>query len=138
MAAGRYSFVIEQGATTDFEVIYNDGDCTPVDLTGYSARMSIRASQNRDSQLYITLSSSLGPCGTGLNLSGSVSSAGYPKPVTSGSIGVYISAESSSALSFNEAYYDLELYSGSGDCTTVTRLLMGRIQLSNEVTIGSF
>ena len=24
MAAGRYSFVIEQGSTTDFEIIYKD------------------------------------------------------------------------------------------------------------------
>ncbi len=138
MAAGRYSFVIEQGATTDFEVIYNDSDNNPVDLTAYTARMSVRASQISTSQLYITLSSSLGPCGTGLNLSGSVTSAGYPKPLTSGSIGVYISAYSSSQLDFNEAYYDLELSSGSGDCSTVTRLLMGRVQLSNEVTIGSY
>jgi len=58
--------------------------------------------------------------------------------LSSGSIGVFISAASSSLLSFNEAYYDLEIVSGSGDCAVVTRLLMGRIQLSNEVTIGSF
>ena len=138
MAAGRYSFVIEQGATTDFEVIYNDSTGNPIDLTGYSARMSIRQSQISTSQLYITLSSSLGPCGTGLNLSGSQTSAGYPHPLSSGSIGIYISAASSSVLSFNEGYYDLELMSGSGDCTTVTRLLMGAVRLSNEVTIGSF
>lgn len=138
MAAGRYSFVIEQGATTDFEVIYNDSSGTPVDLTGYTARMSIRQSQISTSQLFITLSSSLGPCGTGLNLSGSQSSTGYPKPLSSGSIGIYISAASSSQLSFNEGYYDLELMSGSGDCATVTRLLMGQVRLSNEVTIGSF
>ena len=129
---------IEQGATTDFEVIYNDSDCVPIDLTGYEARMSIRATQNRDSELYITLSSSLGPCGTGLNLSGSVSSAGYPRDLISGSIGVYISAASSSQLTFHEGYYDLELMSGSmggvGTCSTVTRLLMGQVRLSNEVT----
>jgi hypothetical protein len=138
MAAGRYSFVIEQGATTDFEVIYNSNAGTPVDLTGYSARMSIRQSQISTSQLYITLSSSLGSCGTGLNLSGSVTSTGYPNPLSSGSIGVYISAASSSLLNFNEGYYDLELMSGSGNCTTVTRLLMGQVRLSNEITIGSF
>ena len=136
MAAGRYSFIIEQGATVDFEVVYNAGDCTPIDLEGYSARMSIRQSQNRSSQLYITLSSSLGSCGTGLNLSGSVSAQGYPKPLTSGSIGVYISAFSSSQLTFNEGYYDLELMSGSGNCMTVTRLLMGQVKLSDEVTTG--
>jgi len=136
MAAGRYSFIIEQGATVDFEVVYNAGDCTPIDLDGYTARMSIRQSQNRNSRLYITLSSSLGLCGTGLNLSGSVSAQGYPKPLTSGSIGVYISAFSSSQLTFNEGYYDLELMSGSGNCMTVTRLLMGQVRLSDEVTTG--
>tara|TARA_R110002051_G_scaffold197681_1_gene265164 strand:- start:308 stop:733 length:426 start_codon:yes stop_codon:yes gene_type:complete len=137
MAAGRYSFVIEQGATTDFEVIYNDSAGNPIDLTGYAARMSIRQSQVSNSLLYITLSSSLGPCGTGLNLSGSVTSAGYPNPLSSGSIGVYISAYSSSQLNFNEGYYDLELMSGSAGCTTVTRLLMGVVRLSNEVTTGT-
>jgi hypothetical protein len=40
-------------------------------------------------------------------------------------------------LNFNEGYYDLELMSGSANCTTVTRLLMGVVKLSNEVTIGS-
>jgi len=136
MAAGRYSFVIEQGATTDFEVIYNDGNGNPVDLTGYQARMSIRQAQISTSQLYMTLSSSLGPCGSGLNLSGSVSAQGYPKPLASGSIGIFISAQSSSQLTFREGFYDLELMTGSGDCMVVTRLLMGQIRLSNEVTIG--
>ncbi len=137
MAAGRYSFVIEQGATTDFEVVYNDSSGNPIDLEGYTARMSIRQSQISTSQLFITLSSSLGPCGTGLNLSGS-GGINASKPLSSGSIGIYISAASSSQLSFNEGFYDLELMSGSGDCTTVTRLLMGQVKLSNEITIGSF
>jgi hypothetical protein len=136
MAAGRYSFVIEQGATTDFEVIYNDSAGNPVDLTGYAARMSIRQSQVSNSQLYITLSSSLGSCGTGLNLSGSISAQGYPKPLSSGSIGIFISAYSSSLLNFREGYYDLELMTGSANCTIVTRLLMGQVRLSNEVTTG--
>ena len=137
MAAGRYSFVIEQGATTDFEVVYNDSSGNPIDLEGYTARMSIRQSQISTSQLFITLSSSLGPCGTGLKLSGS-GGINASKPLSSGSIGIYISAASSSQLSFNEGFYDLELMSGSGDCTTVTRLLMGQVKLSNEITIGSF
>ena len=137
MAAGRYSFVIEQGATTDFEEVYNDSSGNPIDLEGYTARMSIRQSQISTSQLFITLSSSLGPCGTGLNLSGS-GGINASKPLSSASIGIYISAASSSQLSFNEGFYDLELMSGSGDCTTVTRLLMGQVKLSNEITIGSF
>ena len=138
MAAGRYSFVIEQGATTDFEVAYNDSTGTPVDLTGYQARMQIRSNYGSSGTLYLTLSSSLDSCGMGLNLSGSQTSTGYPKPLSSGSIGVYITGYSSSFLNFNEAYYDLELISGSGHCATVTRLIEGKIQLSKEVTLGNY
>ena len=89
MAAGRYSFVIEQGATTDFQIAYTDSDNLPVDLTGYQARMQIRPNVGSN-EIYITLSSSLDPCGTGLNLSGSNSI----NPPTSGTIGIYISAVS--------------------------------------------
>ena len=59
MAAGRYSFVIEQGSTTDFEIIYKDSAGDPIDLTDYQARMQIRASQTGSSDIYLTLSSSL-------------------------------------------------------------------------------
>jgi hypothetical protein len=51
-------------------------------------------------------------------------------PLASGSIGVYISAATSSALTFSEAVYDLEIT----NATTVTRLLQGKIKLSREVT----
>jgi hypothetical protein len=50
--------------------------------------------------------------------------------VQSGSVGIYISAYSSSLLNFNEAYYDLEMVNGG----EVTRLLEGRIKLSKNVT----
>jgi len=131
MAAGKYSFMIEQGATTDFEIQYTDASGNPVDLTDYEGRMQIRSAP--EGTIYITLSSSLGPCGTGLNFNGSPSDAGYPKPKTSGSIGIYIASVSSSALSFNEAVYDLEIYSGS-DCPYVIRLLEGNVKLSQEIT----
>lgn len=133
MAAGRYSFVIEQGATTDFQISYTDSSGDPVDLTGYQARMQIRPSVE-SSEIYITLSSSLGPCGTGINLSGSNSI----NPPTSGTIGIYIAAVSSSQLDFTEGVYDLELATGSGDCYVVTRLLEGQVKLSKNVTLGSF
>jgi len=131
MSAGRYSFTIEQGATTNFEIQYKDSNNTPIDLTNYSGRLQVRSTYAQDSgELYLTLSSSLNPDGTGLNFSGS---NGTTSP-TSGSIGVYIAACTSSALTFNEALYDLELYSGSGDCSYTVRLLEGRVQLSKEVT----
>ena len=133
MAAGKYSFTIEQGATVDFEISYKDSNGDPIDLTGYQARMQLRPSPG-SSTLYLTLSSSLDPCGTGLNLSGS----GGTNPPTSGTIGIYISAVSSSLLDFDLASYDLEISSGSGNCYIVTRLLEGKVKLSRNVTLGSF
>ena len=100
-------------------------------LTNYTGKLQIRSTfAQNNGELYLTLSSSLNPDGTGLNFSGSNGTT----PPTSGSIGVYIAACTSSALTFNEALYDLELYSGSGDCSYTVRLLEGRVQLSKQVT----
>ena len=127
MAAGRYSFVIEQGTTTNFEIQYKDSNNNPVDLTGYSGKMMIRSNYADQSPVtYAILSSSLAADGTGLNFSGSNGST----PPTSGSIGIYISAVSSSNFTFNTARYDLEITSGS----VVTRILEGQVSLSQEVT----
>ena len=132
MSAGRYSFTIEQGATLDFELAYKDSDNNPISLEGYQGRMQIRPSIGSET-IYITLSSSLATDGTGLNFSGSDGI----NPVTSGTIGIFISANSSSQLDFTEAVYDLELSTGS-TYPIVTRLLEGQIQLSKNVTLGSF
>ena len=132
MSAGRYSFTIEQGATLDFELAYKDSDNNPIDLTDYQGRMQIRPSVGSDT-VYLTLSSSLDADGTGLNFSGSDGL----NPPTSGTIGIFISANSSSQLDFGEAVYDLELATGS-DFPVVTRLLEGQVKLSKNVTLGSF
>ena len=125
MPAGRYSFTIEQGATTSFQLQYSDSDGNPVDLTGYHARMQIR--ETIPSTVAIcNLSSSLDSDGTGLNLSGSSGTL----PLASGSIGVYISAASSSNFDFDSAVYDIELVDG----LEVVRLVQGRIKLDKEVT----
>lgn len=131
MAAGRYSFTIEQGATTNFEIQYKDSNSNPIDLSNYSGRLQIRSTFAQDNgEIYLTLSSSLNGDGTGLNFSGSNGTT----PPTSGSIGIYIASCTSSALTFNEAVYDLEIYSGSGDCPYTIRLLQGNVKLSKEVT----
>lgn len=132
MAAGKYSFAIEQGATLNFELAYKDSDNDPIDLTGYQARMQLRPSKDSET-VYITLSSSRADDGTGLNMGGS----GGLNPPTSGTIGVYISANSSSQFDFDSAVYDLEIASGS-TYPTVTRLLEGNIQLVKEVTEGPY
>lgn len=137
MAAGKYDFTIEQGATVDFEVRYTDVSGSAIDLTGYQARMQLRPAPGAK-QTYMTLSSSLQPCGSGLNMSGSKSDPNYPKSPKSGSIGIYVSALSSSLLDFPVAVYDLEIASGSGNCYVVARLIEGVVKLSKNITLGSF
>ena len=127
MAAGKYSFIIEQGATTDFEIVWKDSTGTRINLTNYHVRMQIRSGYGSSSILYASLSSSLDSDGTGLNLSGSNGT----NPLSSGSIGIFISAASSSAFDFGEAKYDLEVVSGS----YVTRLIEGKVKLNREVTV---
>jgi len=110
MAAGRYSFVIEQGATLNLELQYKDANGNPIDLTDYSGKMQIRPSIGSP-VVYITLSSSLDADGTGLNLNSSTAS--------------------SSPLSFDTGVYDLEIVSGS----FISRILEGQVKLSPNVTL---
>jgi len=128
MAAGRYLFTIEQGATTDLLLEYKDSNGSPVDLSGYTARMQIRPSVD-STTTYLSITNVTASDGTGLNLTPQSGSVTLPR--TSGSIGLFISAASSSALTFSEGVYDIELQSQSG---IVTRLLEGIVKLSKEVT----
>jgi hypothetical protein len=125
MAAGRYSFTIEQGATTNLQINWTDSSGSAIDLTGYHSRMQIRPGVESD-VVFLSLSSSLDSDGTGINLSGSNGET----PLSSGSLAIYISADSTEDLNFNEAYYDLEMVNGS----EVTRLLEGKVKLSKNVT----
>ena len=126
MAAGRYNLIIEQGSTYNLELQYKSSAGYALDLTGYHGCMHIRPEVG-SSTIYLALSSSLQPDGTGLNFSGSTGT----KDPSSGSIAIYISAATSSQLTFDEAVYDLEIYSGS----YVARIIAGRVRLSKEITI---
>ena len=125
MAAGRYSFTLEEGATLNLQIDWSDGDGNPVDLTDYHSRMQIRPSVE-SSTILLSLSSSLDVDGTGIILSGSNGTT----PLSSGSIAIYISAAASEGLDFNDAYYDLEMVKND----FVVRLLEGRVKLSKNVT----
>ena len=134
MAAGLYNFTIEQGATLSFEIQYKDNNSTPIDLTGYSAKMEIASAYSGSTRtVYAMLTSSLGDVyvkDTGsefLSLSGS----DLITPLTSGSIGIYIGWARTNELVFTgSAVYDLELTLD----TERTRLLQGQVQLSKQVT----
>jgi hypothetical protein len=125
MASGQYSFIIEQGATTNIGIDWTDSAGSAINLTNYQARMQIRPTITSD-EVIISLSSSLDNDGTGINLNGTDGIT----PLESGSLAIYISAYSSSLMDFNEAFYDLEMVKED----TVHRLLEGKVKLSKNVT----
>lgn len=117
MPAGKYNIALDQGSTLNLQLIYKDSNSQIIDLTGYSAKMQIKSDYaDNIPTTYLTLSSSLG---SGLTIT----------PV-SGTIDVLIPADSSSLMTFDTAYYDLEITSGS----TVTRILQGTVKINKQVT----
>lgn len=137
MSAGKYSFVIEQGATMLFEIQYLDANSNPIDLDGYDAFMQIRSgySASADTVTYLTLESLSDPDYANGFPSGSaflsMSGSNLTTPLSSGSIGVYAGWEVTQGLTFtSSAYYDLEITSGS----IRTRVLEGQVNLSQQVT----
>lgn len=123
MAAGNYSFTIEQGTTFERIFKYKDENGNPVDLTGYDVRMQIRSSY--DSAILASLTSGSG------DFVLSVPADAASGVTDKNQIKLTISASHTAAYSFDQALYDIELESGTG---IVTRLLQGKIKLSREVT----
>lgn len=113
--AGQYNIVADQGATFSRVIIWKDDTGTPVDITGYSARMQVR-------QRYVSTS-------TVLSLTSP--SSGISLGTTNGQIQIVVSASTMAGVDAGDYRYDLELVSGSG---VVTRLLMGSFTVRAEVT----
>lgn len=116
MPAGKYNgFLIEQGA--DFapgEITWKDANETPINLTGYTARMDIKKDVN--SSAIITLTTENGR----ITLGGAA-----------GTIALTIVSADTDALPVGNYKYDMELVSGSG---TVTRLLEGSVSVKENIT----
>tara|TARA_R110002050_G_scaffold249951_3_gene387856 strand:- start:3239 stop:3613 length:375 start_codon:yes stop_codon:yes gene_type:complete len=123
MAAGNYSFTIEQGTTFERVFKYKDENGAPVDLTGYDVRMQIRSTYGSDILANLT-------SGSG-DFVISVPPDAADGVTDKNQIKLTISATHTAAYTFDQALYDIELESGTG---VVTRLLQGKIKLSREVT----
>lgn len=118
MTAVRQNLVIEQGATFSFNINWiQEDETTPVDLTGFTARMHIRDSV--DALAFLREFT---------DANGRIVLGG-----TAGTIQLLMTATDTAALTFTEGVYDLELVdtAGSGD---VTRLTYGGVEVRPEVT----
>ena len=116
MALGnRYDLEIKQGATLSLTATWKDSAGTAVNLTGYTARLQVRATYDSSSTI-LSLTSA-----AGITLGGAA-----------GTIAITASATTTAALTAPlSGVYDLELVSGGGE---VTRLLEGTATVSPEVS----
>ena len=114
MAAADYNLLIEQGATFELSIIWKDDNDTPIDISGYSARMQIRKTYDSDPVISLTNDSD-----GGIVLGG-----------VAGTIAITIDADTTDDIEILRGRYDLELeFNG-----VVTRLLQGIVNISREVT----
>lgn len=107
--------VIDQGATLSRTVTWKDSAKTPINVTGYSARMQVRP---EITSTVLTLE--LTTANSRIALGGVL-----------GTVTLTVSAADTSALVPGRYVYDLELVSGAG---VVSRLLMGNFVVRGEVT----
>jgi len=114
MIAGKYNFVIEQGATFTRVLTWKDSTGTAVNLTGYTARMQLREITESG-----TVILSLTTENSRISLGGSA-----------GTVTLTILAADTTTMSPGSYVYDLELITGA----TVYRLVQGTATVSAEVT----
>jgi hypothetical protein len=119
MAVSKLKLEINQGATFRRRLTWLTGSpATPVDLTGWTARMQIRSTVESAAVLH-ELTTENG----GITLGG-----------IAGTIDLYISATATAAFAWpSAAVYDLELVA-PGVGGDVYRLVGGSVTLSREVT----
>lgn len=111
--AGRYDFVIEQGAGFDRTLYWKDEDGNPINLTGYTAEMKIKVLVGA-AETVVTLTDE-----SGITLGGA-----------EGTIDIALTSAQTNDMTFTWAYYDLELTKGGN----TVRLVGGKIKLSKAVT----
>ncbi len=114
MSTGKCNFTIKQGSTFRKPFQWIAGG-SPVDMTGWTARMQIRPEV--DSEIVIAELTT--------------ENGGITIEPLEGKINLYLSDVETSAFSFESAVYDIELVDQSGD---VHRDIEGKIKLSPEVT----
>ena len=113
---GALDFDIPQGATFALPLTWQNEDGTPVNLTGYTARMQIRA-KLEDAAFLLELTT--GNARIVLTVP------------ASGKFELRLTAAETAALTWTRGVYDLDLVSSGG---AVTRLVSGIVRVSPEVT----
>ena len=121
MPASKINLKIEQGATFDYPLAWQDETGTPINLTGYTARMQIRSDIRSDVVL----------------LSLTTENGMIELTPLEGKIRILIPASITEDITWNSGVYDLELVlpgTPSPDNDYVYRFLQGNVSVLLEVT----
>jgi len=114
MTAGIYNFTMDQGSTWTLQIVYEDPNGTPINLTGYTAEMQVRRKFDSPAPV-LTLATG----GQGIVITGGT-----------GTIAITATDEQTEAIDAGLYVYDLELDNGG----VRTRLIQGSVTVSAEVT----
>lgn len=118
MAAAKYDFDVEQGSSYNLTFIYKNNAGTPIDITGWCARMLMTTSDNKT----ITYTSGNSNSDYKMSIDG-----------VNGKITLMLPASTTNNFTFKTAKYDFELesndifYTNGGQYTT--RVLFGLITI---------
>lgn len=122
MTAETIPITIEQGADFIWNLTWLEDDgVTPIDLTGYTGRMQVRADYAESSGSVLMTAETTGGGGNGFMTLGGAT----------GTIDISVPAANTTSIHSGRYVYDLELVSGSG---TVYRLVRGGVNWTAEVT----
>lgn len=116
MPAGKLDIIIEQGSTFLLTLEIQGSDGTPINLTGYSARMMGRQYKESTSTFFSLVS----PTDIEIPV------AGFTNQLT-----ITIADDVTEAYTWRSGFYDLEIETSGGQ---VERIIEGRLTLSTEVT----
>jgi hypothetical protein len=112
-----YNTTIDQGSNWFFTVTYANPNGTPINITGYTAAMQMRATpQSVNSVLTLTTQNG------GITITGAT-----------GTVALQATAAQTMNIVEGSYAYDIEIYSPASP-TVVTRLVQGQILVSAEVT----
>lgn len=115
----KLKFTIYQGATFRKRLRWSDkATGTPIDLTGCSARMQVRAEID----------------GTAVLLELTTENGGITLGSTAGTIDLYVGATATAAINWEGGVFDLEIIHPGALPDDVTRLAQGTVSVSPEVT----
>lgn len=110
---GKYNLVVYQGESFSKRFVWRGKNRRPINLTGYTAKMQVRESEDAVAELELTTENG------GITLT------------SGGVIDLVITPQQTGALTFEPAIYDIFLFAPDG---TVIPILRGKFTATKAVT----